>query len=398
MIAITGSKIHRVWKCPASVVLPQIDSEDDGHGPARQRGQAIHAFLERVNLVGRDVALAEVTDKALLPLLQALDLEALPTHLATEVAFAWSWRTGIARELGRNLDRQYVGIVDDEIPCTLDLVGVDGQRGYVGDYKTGHAKLPPPDRNGQLLLGALCARSVYRLSEVVVELIHIHSDGDHHTVRRTVDAWDLSVFAAELSAAMAAVERGRIEYAAGRALAAHEGPHCEHCGAYKNCPAKVALVRSIPAELVRLETPGTITVRSAAEIWMALERITEVVSRAKEEICGMAAHEPIDLPDGRVIGMLHTERRKLDGRIAAEVLEERYGREAVEETIELTCSMEALQRAVVKRKGPKEKAETRDGTGVVDRVIQELYRRGGVKLTITDAVKPHVPRKRLTSG
>lgn len=406
---ISGSRIHRVWKCPASAALPQIDSEDEP-SPARDRGSKIHAFLERVGAVGRDQALAECGDAELYPLLVSIDTDALPVHLACEVAYAWNWKTGKARELGRGIGRNYeltaAPPTDDEIPATLDLVGYAPRVGYVGDYKTGHSRLPAPDRNGQLLLGALCVQSVHGCDECVVELIHLHRDGDHHRVRRTVDSWELGAFAAELGAAMGQVEHWRAEYEAGREVSAREGSHCDHCPAFNACPAKTALIRAIPRELTAIGVSqeldergkfvmhgGAITASNASAIWMLLERLQDVIDRAKQEVCGIAAVAgEIALPDGRVIGRLQTERRVLDGRIGAEVIEERYGRQTRDEVVELKLSITALQKAVAKHIKPGQKVTGRDG--VLDLVLAEIERRGGVGLNTTDSIKPHVPRKR----
>lgn len=445
----TGSKIHRVWKCPASAVLPQAYRDDSEHEPARAKGQAIHAFLENVKRVGRSVALAEAP-RELLPLLEALDLDDLPVGLACEVAFAWNWRTGAARELGRspNLPRTPDGAVDYdklgvdwscEIPCTLDVVGVQRvgfgdpisvtpnpvNRGYVGDYKSGHGKYPAPDMFGQTLLGALCVRSVWGCDDVVVELIHIHDNGGHHKVRRTVTDWDLDAFAAELALAMGivggalyAIEHGGKPAPAG-ALPT-EGPWCEFCDAYKNCPAKLALVRSIPEKLYQLGvrpgtlpdkdgveqyalvlTPGMLTVRNAADAWMAIELIEDALARAKQEICGIAAFEEIPLPDGRVIGFSPgQERREINGRIGAELLEKRYGRAERDLRVELSLTMAALRLAVASNLKAGEKIETKAGTGVYDRLLVELEGLGGLSTkTVGAGVKPHVPKKkRLPSG
>lgn len=414
---ISGSKIHRVWKCPASAALPQVDREEEP-SPARDRGTKIHAFLELVGRVGRDQALAECTDPELHPLLVAIDTEALPVHLGCEVAFAYNWRTRTARELGRGIGRNYELTAqpptEDEIPCTLDLVGQgDGdtgtRRGYVGDYKTGHGRLPAPDQNGQLLLGALCAQGAYGCDDCVLELIHVHRDGDHHRVRRTVDSWELGAFAAELGAAMELVPHWRAEHAAGRPVSAHEGSHCDHCGAFNSCPAKTALIRAIPGELVAIGVApelddrgklvmhgGAITAAKAADIWVFLERLEDVVDRAKQEICGIAAVAgDIPLPDGRVIGRIQTERRVLDGRIGAEVIEERYGRQTRDEVVELKLSITAVQKAVTKHLKQGQKVTGRDG--VLDVVIAEIERRGGVGLNTTDSIKPHVPRKKAAA-
>lgn len=444
-VRITGSKAHRVWKCPASAVLPQLEGDDSKHEPARQKGKIVHAFLETVKL-GEAEALAAAPTESW-PLLKALDVDNLPTNLACEVAFAWNWKAHTARELGRGADlprRPDGGIDYDalgvdwtcEVPGTFDVVGVqdmggDGslhagdRRGYVGDYKSGHVKLPPPDEYGQTLLGGLCVRAVYGCDDVVLELIHIHGDGDHHKVRRTVDEWQLDAFAAELAEAMRAVEFAQPvapdDLWAGPP-APREGPWCDYCPAFKSCPAKVALVRSIPETLIQLGvkpgtipdkdgvdqhalvlTPGMISVRNAAAAWMALELIEDVVGRAKAEICSIAAFEPIDLPDGRVIERIHTERRVVDGAIASQVLLDekyaaRYGRAAVDEAFTLETSMDALKKMVAMRKQKGEVVQSKKGSGLFDLMLAEIERRGGVAVNTTDNIRPHAPKKKLTSG
>lgn len=417
---VTGSKLHRVWKCAASAVLPQVERDQSASEPARDKGKAIHAFLERVKAIGRPAALAEAP-KDLLPLLEALDLDDLPVGLACEVAFAWNWRDGTARELGRNMDRGYdtCDLPVDwecEIPCTIDVVGVaevvqllidseDGKRrGYVGDYKSGHVKYPAPDMFGQLLLGALCVRSVYGCDDVVVELIHIHDNGGHHKARRTVTDWDLDGFAGELRGAMDQV--GAAQWPEIHQPDPVEGPWCDYCPAYRACPAKLALVRQLPQELVQLGvrpdresgelqlSPGALTVRNAAMAWMAIERIEDVLARAKQEICGIGAFEPVELPDGRVIGWTPgQERRSVNGKVAAELLERRYGREERDKRVEVSVSMAELRHAVVAHIKPGEKIETAKGTGVLDGLLAELERMGGLETkTVGAGVKPHVPK------
>lgn len=437
----TGSRVHRVWKCPPSAVLPQVVEDESRYEPARNKGRAIHAYLERVKAIGEIAAQAEATlsreqamkicecfgllqveerlkdNQRLLSLLKALDISNLPVDLATEVAFAWNWRLRTARELGRNLNRNYEQVdppIDwgSEIPCTLDVVGVAASspasassRGYVGDYKSGHSKYPPPDAFGQTLLGASCVRSAYGADDCVVELIHIHDDGDHHRVRRIVDGWDLDVFERELQAAMGYVEHWEEEYADGRAVAATEGAWCDYCPAYMACPAKVALVRRIPAELAQLGIEpdpatgklelrqGMISVRNAADAWMVLEQIAEAVNKAKEQVIGIASFEDIALPDGRVIGRQLTEKRQLNANIAAEVLERRYGRETRDAAVKITMSLEAVHHAVVANIRPGEKIQTKKEDGVLDRVLADIEAKGGLATKTTESIRPYVPKK-----
>lgn len=436
-IPVTGSKVHRVWKCPPSAILPQVISDQSKHEPARGKGKAIHRYLERVRAIGEQ-ALDEMDNTPTRDLCAAIDLDDVPVGLATEVAFAWNWRAMTARPLvdaqGQPIgDRHYElaepPISPDEISATLDLVGVadrpiSGLLGYVGDYKSGHGKYPAPDQFGQLLLGALCVRGVYGCYDVVVELIHIHDDGTNHKARRTVNEWDLDAFAAELKAAMELVEHWEAEYAAGRDVAAHEGPWCQYCDAYKNCPAKVALVRAIPDELLAMGVrpgkpdpedpnlaypalvlaPGVLVAaqpQRLADAWMMRERIIEVLNRVGEEICSLAAYEPVPLPDGRVIGFYEGQERKdADGRISHQVLEKRYGRETADGAVSLDVTFAAIHQAVQKHIRPGEKFKTKAKDGVEDAVLAEIDKLGGMTTKIVGAgVRPHVPKKkRLPSG
>ena len=82
-VRITGSRVDRVWHCPASAVLPQLPGDESEHEPARTRGKDIHRFLERARRPGTDpvisraVALGEAPED-LQPLLEAVDLDDLP--------------------------------------------------------------------------------------------------------------------------------------------------------------------------------------------------------------------------------------------------------------------------------------------------------------------------------
>lgn len=413
---LSGSKWHRAWKCPASAVLPQ-DTDEDREArtePARNRGKDVHAYLERVRVVGKEAALAEAPED-LRPLLGGIDVDSLPTHLSTEVAFAMDMQAGRYRELGRNLGhRDYATLPSPpqfwEMPFTLDVIGVQetdkGVFGYVGDYKTGHTKYPAPDEYGQTLLGALAVRALYHCTKVVVELIYLDEDtGQHYPVRRVVDDWDLDVIERSFLAAWQDIDLAEREYNAGLQLALHEGPHCTYCGAYKHCDAKVALVRSIPAELTKMGVvrteegalevlPGAISVRNAGEMFLAAERIREVLGRVMTEICGLGWHDPIPLPDGRVIERRESTRRIVKGSIAAGLLERKFGREEALKYIEIEVSLDALMRAVRANKPAKEKLETKRGDGALDKFLAELKDAKGLDTVTTENCKPYMRSRR----
>lgn len=452
-VAPSGSRIHRIWKCPPSAILPQIENIEPRL--YAERGKDIHRFLERVGKIGRAEAISEAPED-LRTFLECLDLENLPTHLATEVAFAYDYKARTAREIGRNIGRDYKGhlartlgrpLSPTEIPCTVDLAGLafsggvrcagcqtcafrcdhmigQTRRGYAGDYKSGHTRYPSPDRFGQTLLGALCIMHAWRATDVVVELIYIRTDGQSYPAHRIVDEWDLETFADELEAAFDLVDYAEGEYIAGRGVPVREGEHCDYCPAYKQCPAKIALVKSLPDELAALgytrdvivgDAPpelGTVAAgglqRSrASEVWIAIERIEEILGHVKAEICGLAAFDPVDLPDGRVIGRLVTRRENLDGPIAANVIEQWFGTEARIAASEISVTKDRLREAVAAHvrkvkadaegkgeEAPKLTIQSKKGDGVLDRALAEIRRRGGIEETITDSVRPHVPKRK----
>lgn len=415
MIELSGSRIHRVWRCPASAVYPQ-DSDEDleaKHEPARNQGKAVHRYLERVKAIGREAALDEVADSKVRELCNALDLDNLPAHMATEVAFAYNWRLRGARELGRNLGhRDYRALGVDptcEIGITVDATGTQGRRGYVGDYKKGHTRYPRPGEFGQTLLGAQCARLVWDLDDVIVELLYIDDNGQAIPVRDTVDSWALDVFGDEIAATMESLPVLEARYSAGAGLAGNQGPHCHHCAAYKHCSAKVGLLRALPEELAKVgvevdmfgvwtSDTRALTAAAAAAWWHSIEAIEDVVAKVKSEICNLGYVSPIDLGDGRWIGQYETKRRHVDGRTAVRVLADDYGKEEALAAAELKVTLSAIESVVRKHIKQGQKMTSKKGDGLVDRILQRIDKAGGLASDVTAACGPHKrPGKKLAA-
>ena len=326
--------------------------------------------------------------------------------MATEVAFAYNWRTRTARELGRNLGhRDYHTLPEPpdrscEIPCTIDATGVQGKRGYVGDYKKGHTRYPRPGAFGQTLLGALCARAVWSLDEVIVELIYIDDHGQSIPVRDLVDSWELDVFADQLEAVMDSLPELEARYNAGAGIAAHQGAHCDHCAAYKHCPAKVGLLRALPEELamvgVSVDMFGVIeadtravTAARAAAWWHTIEGLETALAKVKSEICNLGYLSPIDLGDGRWIGQYQTKSRSVDGRTALRVLADDYGKDEAMAAAELKVTLTAIKNLARKHIKQGQKMETLKGDGVVDSILKRIDAAGGLSNDVTSSCGPH---------
>jgi len=466
----TGSKVHRLWQCPASFILPQNTNEDHEARtePMRGKGQVVHKYLERVRAGGVDAALSQVPADHVM-LCKALDIDRLPTHLSCEVAFAWNWKTLSARELGRgpDLPRHPDGAVNYdelgvdwscEIPVTVDVTGMAEwspkgsmetlRRGYVGDYKTGHTRYPRPSRNGQILIGAVCIRYLMQLDDVTGELLYIDDDGDCYPQRDLIDSWTLDSFERELAAIMEEQPALQALYEAngGGVLAKHEGPHCDHCAAYKDCSAKTGLVKAMPEALIKIGArrdtkgdfeliwvpeidkktgkpkgddkgswelqlaPGAVTVRNAAAMYEAAERIQALCSKIKDEVCSLGYHEPIPLSDGRVIERYTTKRRATDGRVAAGFFEQWLAakmtpdeaRKKVMAKLDVKLSLEACRDLVTENidwnTKPRPVIESKNGTGVLDKLLVELERAGGLHVNSSEECKPHKVRAAKKNG
>lgn len=412
----TASKWHRVWKCPASAVLPGVvDLNADQRSEwVRNRGKAIHQFLEHIGIEGVDYALALVPEEfrrycAVLP------LDDLPTHLSTEVAVAWNVRTRTARELGRNLGhRDYDTLpnppTDDEIAGTYDLIGheaaaAQGIKGYVGDWKFGRTRYPRPGQFGQTLMGALCVASLTKADSVVAELFHLREDGTHYAVRDTLDGWDLADAADQFERVFDLVEQYTMQWANGLEVPTVVGDHCAYCSARRSCPGTVGLIRELPTELVKLglsisndielvrSSGPVLSVERAGVAYLAIERISDMLSEMKAEISRAAWHEDIPLPDGRVLGRTLRNERDVDGAVALQVLEARYGAQKARAAAKVKVPIAAIERLVADHKGTKEKFTTKNKTGALDLLLKEIEDAGGLTTTTEEVVRPFKPKR-----
>lgn len=400
MTRSSGSRVHRLWKCPPSSVLPQVERVDES--PAAGKGKHVHRYLETVGTIGQESALFEAPEE-LRPMLEMLDLETLPVKCSTEVAIAYHVHNRTARELGRGIGRDYEanGPLDpDEIPFTVDVVGamLEIGVGLVVDYKTGRSRYPAPDKFGQLLLAGVGVRALFGFASVVADLIYIDTDedgdGNHWRVRRTLDEWDLDIFADELARAWREADEAEALIARGGTPNVREGAHCDYCPATKSCPAKVGLVSNFPTEIATIEQRGgPMTVERAAEIWIQVERFASMLDMLKTELQTFADVQPFDLPDGRRVERVSSSRRGLDAKVTLAVLADRFGAETAYKTAKLTFSIDALRTLCAAKRQKGEKVETSKGTGTLDKLLDEIDNHGGLQSKISTYVKAHIPKK-----
>jgi RecB family exonuclease len=353
-VTVSGSGLERYVNCAASAVLPKIWTAD-GSDHA-DRGTETHAHLERVSR-GMDPAesLARV-DEAHRDAAAAVDLDALAPELAlsAEVSIAYNPHADTARVIGEGLGRDYSSVTADEVPMTLDVVGVAEDRVIVGDYKTGHGRIARAAQNWQMIGGALGAARAFDRPAADVQLVHIRDGRKPWRDRATFDALDLAGFAAELRATTERTKRDRERHAAGEHVEPTEGPWCKYCPSRDLCPAKVGLLRSA----LGADDNMPVTAADAGELWERIEASEKALKHAKSKLIAMASHEPLLLriePDGTTVWLGKRTKKgneSLDATIAIDVAASHLAADPAALTREvagLDVTKAALERAIKAR-------------------------------------------------
>lgn len=339
MIHTSASGLWRNEPCPASAVLP---ASARVHADA-QEGQLAHAKLE----------------------------ELAPAGSKAEVAFAYDPETGIGRELGQSLQRDYSGAKASEIPGTSDLVTVEKDLVRIRDYKTGHGYMvAEPKKNLQLLHNALSACSAYGKDKAVLE-VEKTATGDVQAV--TLDAFDLTLARYRIRSIWAAVVEAEKQQAAGKQLRVVEGDHCWRCECYARCPAKVELALALSEGKMLQELPTVeLTIDSVSRGWPRLKLAKKLLGEVERIYRGFAAEERIPIGEGKWLGMHESEDKKLDGAIAFQVLKKMHNEEIARAAVQMKASRDAIDKAL------KPIAPPRGRAAMVRAVFTEIEKAGGL--------------------
>jgi RecB family exonuclease len=332
---------------------------------ARRIGTAAHAFFRRVPVVGRHAALAEVPEEYR-EQLGAVDLSRLPLSVeayAAEVAYAYDVEADTARELGRDLERDYPETSETEVVGTCDLAGLAEDRVVILDWKTG--RIPPKAKgNLQLAAYALCAARVAGVTKATVGIVHVplhNPDLEPRFDLAELDGIDLDAAGVRIGEIWESVRTARQAYDEGLLPFLVEGDHCAWCDSFSVCPAKQVLVSKMTRmdlcpDLLRYREQlegfrDQLTVGHAPLVIGLLERYDEVSKRLWAVVDELAeANGGIPLGDGgEWYGPHPYARTKIAGPAAVEALRNRYGDDvasAAAEQVEATLTKKAVEKAL----------------------------------------------------
>jgi len=368
----TASQLARVIACPSSEAMPHVRTESK----AARAGTARHAYMEVVGDLGAGAALLLVPEE-FREECAAIDLEGLPIHMATEVTYAYNWLTGKARELGRNLGRDYSKATEHEVVGTIDVVDLE-TFAYIGDYKGRH--YVEAKGNKQLLFAALCLQRVSgRRGPIETEIINLAGNIRRNSDR--VGSLDIGAFESELKSALVRANAAKLMAGKGLPLKVAEGDHCRFCPAFQHCPAKTALLR----EMVPIPEFGLITEANATELYAKWEDMKSMMVKVSAAMYGYAAQHDIKLPDGRVFGKRAKKgNEKIHGETAYLVLKDILGAEAAEAAANMSVTKAGIKRAVKLNLAEGETIKAAE-----ERVLGAIRKAGGASRKDGEVIDAH---------
>lgn len=382
MIVTTGSQLDRVARCEASAALPQVIDANDEDRDARQRGTAVHRFLERVPQVGREAALSEIDEqhRGYCADIELADL-AHQLGLSQEVAVAYNFRADTARLLTPIAPRAYEIDPTCEVAMTLDVAGASDRVVYIGDYKSGHAWLPAPEDSYQLGAGAVAMARVTGATRARVEYLRLRDDGTVRPFRADLDVFGLESAAERIAKLLSGVPARRAEIEAGKVPDVTEGRWCKYCPARQHCPAKTALVRQVLRDPQPIPYLQPLTPDTALRLYKLLKPAKEALKQAETALAMYAKYTPIPLEteeDGteRYYGELRRPGNEvLDGAISHAVIAELFDGETANKAVTLEVTKAAITDAI----RPIVQASGQKITQANEHIYALVRQRGGAK-------------------
>lgn len=379
----SGSGVERTVHCDASGVLPKHYEAGNVYSDG---GTEKHAYLERISNGATPAESLELVPEEYRPACEEIDVESMgELKLSAEVTIVYRPESGTARILGQGLSRNYAGVGDDEIPMTLDLVGVDleAHRGEVVDHKFGWSQRMPAPLNWQIKGGALGLAKVYDLDEVGGTLL-LHREGrpTPYRDRAVFGAADLLVAEDDLRRTFDRVLRNRERYARGESVAATEGSWCKYCPSFWECPAKLGAVKAALA----VTDDHPITVADVGKVWALVDDGMKALKAVKTRLIAMASVQPLLLgvePDGTELWLGSTEvegNERLNAKVvldsAVEVLT-KMGLSGVDDSFRLAASkLEVTKKGL--EAAIKDRVPRGQGASTMRAVLKAAESAGGI--------------------
>lgn len=325
----TGSSIGRAMECLGSVVLPHVRRKP---GPSARRGTAIHSYIENARKLGKQQALAEVTDPQIRQLCGAIDLNHFPPYLESEVTYEYDALNSTARSIKIDSPRDY----PYNLHCyygTADLVGVseDGKTAIVIDIKTGKRMPTHAGHNWQLRFLASAACAAYGCTSAQVALAYVNEYGDVEFEWADFDSLDISDFQEELEWLDKALLRASEAVASGFSIDLSVGDHCEWCPALTMCPAHMTALKSLHEDLsATIGMMDKLSDEDMGKLYDKYKANVEILEYINKTFRTMVQTGPVNLGDGNELRLVPTKRAVANKKRLSDFTKWLIGKEKLE--------------------------------------------------------------------
>ncbi|MFN7131598.1 MAG: DUF2800 domain-containing protein, partial [Myxococcales bacterium] len=205
------------------------------------------------------------------------------------------------------------------------------------------------------------------------------------------DLFDLVAFEEELRATVARVKATQARAAAGEPVNVTSGAWCRYCPAFAACPANRDLVVTLATapESLAARAKAELTPTTAANAFHMVRKARAVLKEIDAALYAYAEEVGgIDLGDGTVFGVRESKREEVDGRVAFEVLAQKYGAEVAKAACGMESSKAAVRRALQQvKRSLSEMGEDVTVAALEREAMQAIRANGGVLAKESKRVK-----------
>ena len=390
----SASQIGRAIHCPASVALPQLDIT----GPDAEWGQCADSYVQRCREVGRDKALAEITNEEYRARCDGIDVTGIPAGAEAQVTIAWNPKTGKSERVKMKVFRAYPD--DGRFWGTFDWVGMlDPKTAMYDDTKTGEPCAAI--ESWQLKSGGLFVARLVGVDRVRVGHRKLGWNGRWYPDRVDLGMLDLELAEGALKHLAEEVEAAHATVARGETPVVHDGPWCQYCPAQRRCPSRMALIRTASmgdvvglakfsgasAEDLKAFAAAQLAEMSPEEVGQAYPRVHQLLgflTATEEAIKDIARVAPVPLEGGKELREVERAVTVVSATAALAALVPVVGEEVAGST--LKTSQTAIEEAL-KSKAPRGKLAS-----MKREVMAKIDEIGGLKKVSRTEVRV-VPRK-----
>lgn len=267
------SNMDRLHACPASEIMEA--RYPDTTTPQAERGTRLHKLCEDHHKTGK------------------CNFDGVPDEDKEEVA----WALLNAEVLTKGFETESeVELEVHGVPGHADLIGIDGKRGIVIDYKFGQWPVST-EGNWQLKSYACGLAMEHDLDEVEVGIVQPATQQAFTIKYGKEELYEIANEIGNLASLIGEMQEGNEEVL--KQNPPTPGEHCSWCKARGVCEMRLKLIEQIPNHMTVTDAVNSMTVAERGELMVKMDQVAKWITEAKEEM----AKNGVDVDGYRLTSM-----------------------------------------------------------------------------------------------